>query len=200
MRKYTAFILAFFMTLLFTGCNSFLSAEDSLPPASETLSHESEDSVDNITFKEPPDLTVIYNSDSFTAFKGTYSWSYSNGDGTEGGIENDSAHPLEAKEYMQPITMTSETLTAYLRWEVTPDKVTVRCWSEKHWNDIYIKGVDVPVDIAGTDFVLGEDSEFAGLHTLQLEKGEYIYEVIAAWNSHPDFHGVAHYGFFTFKQ
>lgn len=53
--------------------------------------------------KEPPALTVVCGDKTVEALRGTTSWMYQNEDGTSTGIESDSMHPLQAKEYMTPL-------------------------------------------------------------------------------------------------
>jgi hypothetical protein len=54
---------------------------------------------------------------------------------------------------------------------ITPDKVTVRCWSEECWGNTNAESEELPVTIEnGNVFV-------------HLKDGNYIYEVIAEWES-----------------
>ena len=57
---------------------------------------------------KPPALTVQWGRASVEALLGAYSWQYANGDGTWSSVEADSLHPLQAKAYMTPLYLSSE--------------------------------------------------------------------------------------------
>ena len=134
------------------------------------------------------------------ANRGTTSWTYENGDGTGAGFESDSIHPLEAKEFMLPLsinptaTSSNDPLVAYLRWDIMPDKVTVHCWSEECWGQFDAKSEDVPVEVLKIDFADGSyDTNFC----IELKDENYIYEIIAEWNSAQNYGGTVYYSFYT---
>lgn len=58
---------------------------------------------------------------SCDALKGSYSWHYPNGDGTNTGMEADSPHPLACEDLLY-ILETAET-TAILRFHEEPDAI-----------------------------------------------------------------------------
>lgn len=152
-------------------------------------------------FKEAPALTVIYGDETLTALKGTSSWRYLNDNGVWTGIEADSLHPLQSKEYMpslslRPSTRSSvEPLMAYLQWEVMPDDITVRLWSAKDWGKTGSESVEIPVSILMFD----SEPPSASLATVKLKDGDYIYEVSAKWSRFDNWSGTAHYSFYTVK-
>ena len=80
--------------------------------------------------KEPPQLTILYADEGITALRGTYSWTYQDEDKTFMGIESDSLHPLQSKEYMPSLHLTRSTLShiepfsAYLQFETVPNQLT----------------------------------------------------------------------------
>lgn len=145
--------------------------------------------------KEPPALTVICAQRSVEALRGTTSWIYDNADGTSTGIASDSMHPLQAKEYMAPLSLMPSYLShidpfaACLQWNVAPDKVSVRYWSEDCWGKYDTEGENIPVMTDGNsaDFIL------------ELKDGDYIYEVTAEWNSSEKYSGKVYYSFYTEK-
>ena len=125
--------------------------------------------------------------------KGTYAWWYPNGDGTETGINADSMHPLEAKEYM-PSFSNPDPSRAELIWTTAPDEVSVRCWSGECWGKPDSKSEAVPVEIFETETL---DGSYSRGFMIELKGGNYIYEVIAEWNSSEKYGGKACYSFYT---
>ena len=135
--------------------------------------------------------------------RGTTSWRYTNEYGRGKGFESDSLHPLNAKEFMTPLKLTPDanpqagTHTAYLQWETAPDIVIVECWSEECWGHSDAESKEVPVDTLEIDYTDGGyDTDFI----IDLENGNYIYSVIAEWNSAENYSGRAYYSFYTEKE
>ena len=58
--------------------------------------------------KEPPALTISCGENTVPGLLGTYSWNYSNGDGTMTGVEADSVQALYAREWMEPLYLPAE--------------------------------------------------------------------------------------------
>lgn len=133
------------------------------------------------TSKEPPVLKILDSSNNgIEANKGTYTWSYDNGDGTQSGICADSSHPLEWQEFLIPITTADGTVE--LDFAVQPQEFTVRCWSDEYWGSVEAK--EEAVTVTG--------------NTLELKPGGYIYEVIATWTGENlAAEGTVHYGFYV---
>ena len=149
-----------------------------------------------ITLKEPPELTVQSGGESVTALRGTSSWTYDEEDGTSVSICADSMHPLSAKEHMPILDLLPsyfshiDPLAAYLHWDITPDKVFVRAWNEAEWGNADAVGKEIAA--------ISMNDGFADF-TIELEDGNYIYEVIAEWNMPDKFGGTASYSFCTAK-
>ena len=113
--------------------------------------------------------------------------------GTETGINADSMHPLEAQKYM-PSCSTPDSSRAELLWTTAPDEVSVRCWSGECWGKPDSRSEDIPVDIFETETLDGSNSRG---FMIELKGGNYIYEVIAEWNSSEEYGGKACYSFYT---
>lgn len=152
--------------------------------------------------EEPPALTVIYGeNNSIEALRGTTSWKYQNEDGTWAGFEADSIHPLEAKEYMPclkllPVISSSGShLKVTMQWDAAPDKTSVRCWNEKDWGQPDAESEELQV----CTLLVDSNVETAPITSVELKDGNYIYEVIAEWNSHEEYNGIARYSFYTVK-
>lgn len=155
-----------------------------------------------IALNRPPELTILYGKESIKALRGTTSWTYANDDGTSTSEESDSLHPLQAKDYMTPLSLLPSTLSSAnplevnLRCDYVPDEVTVRCWSEECWGqtgDYNNTSEEIPVKI----LMIDSDGETEPIITTELKDGNYIYEVTAEWNSYDKFSGTAHYSFYT---
>lgn len=163
---------------------------------------EGTETVPNETIlKEPPVLTVVCGNKTAEALRGTTSWMYQNEDGTSTGFEADSMHPLQAKEYMTPLDVipipisSIDPLKADLQWNTIPDKVLVRCWNEEYWGQSTAESEEIPVRI----LMIDSNIETAPIVSIALKDGNYIYEVVAEWNSAEKYSGTAHYSFYTIK-
>ena len=154
--------------------------------------------------REPPDLAISSGGEKVTALKGTYSWNYQNPDGTYIGMEADSVHPLENKEYMPQLLIASgedsdvNPLYAVLQFEAAPDEVIIRYWTEDCWNDVYAESQVIEVRPAKVTLENGSKSIMQFNIELQEESG--IYEVAAKWNSFENYNGTASYSFYTTVQ
>ena len=84
------------------------------------------------TSKEPPELKIPDSTCiGIVANKGTYSWTYDNGDGTQTGVCADSSHPLEWQAFLVPMTTSDDTVERC--FAVSPQEVSVRCWRDACW-------------------------------------------------------------------
>lgn len=192
MKKFYTVIL---ISILILGCVSCKGKEkdndndgDSFVYVSEepdTVSDTADESEltneedDTILLKEPPALIVESGGKSYDALRGSYSWHYPNGDGTNTGLEADSPHPLECKDLLH-LLETAET-TATLRFREEPNAIlNVRCWSDEHWSE--------PTDDSEAVAVTGNE--------IELKPGGYIYEVMAKWDTESDCGGTAYYSFY----
>lgn len=143
----------------------------------------------DVILTAPPALTVCLGEDSIQAMRGTTSWNYDNEDGTWSGFESDSLHPLDmnSKDLTPTLVITPEAnnsqnfLTAQLKFDIPPDEISVRCWSETCWGDTDAQSEDIPIE----DF------------TIELKDGGYIYEVISTWSSSERYNGTARDSFYA---
>ena len=135
------------------------------------------------TSKEPPELKILDSTCiGIVANKGTYSWTYDNGDGTQTGVCADSSHPLQWQEFLVPMTTSDDTVELY--FDVSPQEVSVRCWSDACW---------------GKADAEEENATLSG-NRLELKDGGYIYEVVAKWTGENlAAEGTAYYGFYVIK-
>ena len=173
MKKCVSLFLAVLLVLTMTACQTTV---ENLPTNSP-----GNDGPSKPLSKEPPVLQILdSNGGGIEANKGTYSWMYDNGDGTMSGICADSSHPLEWKEFLVPLATDYETVT--LHFDVPPQELIIRCWSDDHWGQVNAKAKTATLD--GWD--------------LELKKGGYIYEVIATWTGENlAAEGTAYYGFYV---
>lgn len=173
MKKWMAIALALVIGLAWAGCAN--TAEDT----------------DTAVLKEPPALMVVCGDQSVEALRGTTSWMYENEDGTSEGINSDSLHPLQAKEFMTllelPADASADQLEASLQWDVAPDQVSVHCWEEACWDQIDAESEEIPVN---------KDTNSS---SITLKDGNYIYEIVAEWNGNEKYSGMASYSFYTVK-
>lgn len=135
------------------------------------------------TSEKPPVLRIqVSNGKTVEATRGTYSWMYDRGDGIWMCVEADSMHPLQMQDLLTPFVTADETIE--LLFDVPPQDITVRCWSDAQWGE---------VDASGEIVVLEEDH-------LKLRNGAYIYEVCASWTGENlAAAGTAHYSFYVVR-
>ena len=135
------------------------------------------------TSKEPPELKILDSTCiGIVANKGTYSWTYDNGDGTQTGVCADSSHPLQWQEFLVPMTTADRTVELY--FDVEPQDITIRCWSDAYWGKVDAEE---------------ENATLSG-NRLELKDGGYIYEVVAKWTGENlAAEGTAYYGFYVIK-
>lgn len=150
--------------------------------------------------QEPPILTVFCRETSVEALRGTTSWWYENGDGTQTGVNWDGMHPLQAVGYVPALYLLPSSYSridpyaACLRFKAAPDVVTVRCWSGDSWGQMDDPGEDIPVEAMEAD---PEDGQPGEEFAIQLKEGSHIYEVTAQWNRSEQYGGTARYSFYT---
>lgn len=126
---------------------------------------------------EPPALTVVANGQSVNGWRGGYDWTIINFDGTAQTTFADSRHPLEFISSMTTPLKFTEACSVELQFAVNPDKITVYRYDTT-------KGISAK----------GEQIETDGM-TFQASKGEYLYEIVAEWNSYKNYSGTVHYAF-----
>ena len=82
-----------------------------------------------------------------------------------------------------------------MQWDTIPDEVTVRCWSDAYWGQYDAKSEALTVRTLMVD----SNMETAPIISVELKDGNYVYEVIAEWNSAETYHGKACYSFYAVK-
>lgn len=190
MRNGIVWMLVCFSVFALTGC------------ASGNGTARTGDDVQTGILTEPPILTVVCNETSVEALKGGYSWIIKNKDGTATAMIADSAHPLTCKDLMQPLAVSSASLSdtdaliAYLQFESAPDTVLIRCWNETYWGQSDACGSGEALTAAITEEALA-DGRLDPEIKFTLKDGNYIYEIIAEWNRSNQFSGTAYYSFYT---
>ena len=179
MKKLVSILLTAILIFSMTACQSAQNPENGQgqpnPPGSNGSSKP--------TSKEPPELKVLDSTClGIVANKGTYSWMSDNGDGTWKGVEADSSHPLEWQEFLVPMITSDDTVELY--FDVQPQEVSIRCWSDANWGKVNAKE---------------ENANLSG-NKLVLKDGGYIYEVVAKWTGENlAAEGTVHYSFYVIK-
>ena len=183
MKKLLAIILAVILIFSMTACQS--SGQISCPAADEPeqMNAPGSDGASKPISKEPPELKILDSTClGIVANIGTYSWIYDNGNGTWMGVEADSSHPLEWQEFLVPMTTSDDTVELY--FDVQPQEVSVRCWSDEYWGKVEAE----------------EENVTLSENTLKLKDGGYIYEVVAKWrDDNLAAEGTVHYAFYIVK-
>ena len=135
-----------------------------------------------VPMPKPPVLYAEAGGEAVKAMQGTSEWTYENEDGVGMTTHFDSSHPLALREHM-PILTVRQTDEAVLRFEYAPDKITVRAWSERYWDDTEAKSEAVTVTGRGGELFIF------------LKDGSYIYEVVATWTRSSKQYGTVRYSF-----
>jgi len=149
-------------------------------------------------FRQPPQLIVTACEMEIIALKGTSSWMYTDENGECVAVMADGNHPLLLKEHMPVLDIIPTVysgaypLGASLQFGkapniLTPDDVTVRCWSSEVWGDTDAKSEDIPVKFDNGNIFI------------ELKDGDYIYEVTAEWDESRSACGLVNYSFYTLK-
>lgn len=172
MKRWIAFVFAIICVLSLAGCGckgmreagtgetNLSRAEPVQPP------------------KSPPALTVTCGDLSWEALRGTYSWSYDNGNGTMTEVIACGNHPLFYLDVMTPISC-GESKTIALDFELEPASISIRCWSDQYANDA-----------SGYETNCTTLTCTNGVAEIPTDGG-YIYEVRAEWE-----YGNAYYSFY----
>ena len=183
MKKLLAITLAAILIFSMAACQS--TGQISCPADYEPdpVNAPGSNGASKPTSAEPPELKILDSTClGIVANKGTYSWMSDNGDGTWKGVEADSSHPLEWQKFLVPMTTSDDTVELY--FDVQPQEISVRCWSDEYWGK---------VDAEEENVTLSEN-------TLEIKDGGYIYEVIAKWTGENlAAEGTVHYGFYIVK-
>ena len=183
MKKLLAITLAAILIFSMAACQS--TGQISCPADDEPdpVNAPGSNGASKPTSAEPPELKILDSTClGIVDNKGTYSWMSDNGDGTWKGVEADSSHPLEWQKFLVPMTTSDDTVELY--FDVQPQEISVRCWSDEYWGK---------VDAEEENVTLSEN-------TLEIKDGGYIYEVIAKWTGENlAAEGTVHYGFYIIK-
>ena len=140
-----------------------------------------------------PALTITYREATIDKPRiSQLSWEYTKEDGTKGALEGDGAHPLDEKYSSPYLTLDpydQETFEIWLHWDLMPDSVLVRYWDEKSWGELKTQP-------AGR--ILVKDKNKAGdAYCFEPKEENCIYEILATWDSAPDYSGKVYYNFHT---
>lgn len=179
MKRMISILLAVILIFSLAACQSSQEPGQELgqtnPPGSVGTSKPAS--------KEPPVLKILDSTCiGIEANKGTYTWTYDNGDGTQTGVCADSSHPLEWQEFLIPMTTSDNTVELY--FDVQPQEISVWCWSDEYWGKVEAQ----------------EENVTLSENTLKLKDGGYIYEVVAKWTGENlAAEGTAYYGFYVIK-
>lgn len=179
MKRMISILLAVILIFSLAACQSSQEPGQELgqtnPPGSVGTSKPAS--------KEPPVLKILDSTCiGIEANKGTYTWTYDNGDGTQTGVCADSSHPLEWQDFLIPMTTSDNTVELY--FDVQPQEISVWCWSDEYWGKVEAQ----------------EENVTLSENTLKLKDGGYIYEVVAKWTGENlAAEGTAYYGFYVIK-
>ena len=173
MKKILSILLVLLLTL--TACQSGQMPTQPQNPGSNGASRP--------TSEKPPLLQIRDGAgQSAEAVLGTYSWMYDRGNGIWTGVEADSLHPLQMQEYLTPFVTADDTIE--LLFDVPPQEIAVRCWSDSSWDDPDAPAEEIPLDE----------------NKLELKSGGYIYEVTARWTGENlAAEGTAYYGIYVIR-
>lgn len=150
---------------------------------------------------EPPALTVVNGSMRIEALRGGYEWRQKEDDGTVCTVIADCAHPLDMQTLVSALPCQParagelDAHTAYLCFDVLPDKLTVRCWSTDCWGDSDAESTPVFVTLAESEPSL--DAPTAKTYRIPITENDCVYEVTATWNGDDSCGGSATYSFYT---
>lgn len=181
MKKLLSILLAVILIFAMTACQNQISC----PAADEPnqMNAPGSNGASKHTSKEPLELKVLDSTCiGIVANKGTYTWTCDNGDGTQTDVCADSSHPLKWQEFLVPMTTSDDTVE--LHFDVQPQEISVRCWSDEYWGMVEAE----------------EENVTLSENTLKLKDGGYIYEVVAKWTGENlAAEGTVHYGFYVIK-
>ena len=183
MKKLLSILLAVILIFAMTACQSSGQINCPADGEPEKVNAPGSNGASKPTSTEPPELKILDSTClGIVANKGTYSWMSDNGDGTWKGVEADSSHPLEWQEFLVPMTTSDDTVELF--FDVQPQEVSIRCWSDANWGKVNAK--EENVNLSG--------------NKLELKDVGYIYEVVAKWTGENlAAEGTVYYGFYVIK-
>ena len=134
---------------------------------------------------EPPALFVACGSGETAAMQTSYTWAVKDAAGNSESIIACGLHPLDSQKYVTPMERDGAEKIA-LHFEVQPDGVSARYWTDAHWGDAAAYEDDFETaDCTGGEIALPKDTSVG-----------YIFEVQASWNEA----GSASYVFYIAPQ
>lgn len=117
--------------------------------------------VEQPVYDSPPEAKLHYPDGTVTLMQGSFSWK-TVVDGQEQMVIADTAHPLQLKNLLQPITMSGEYVKVEIvDFPITPESVRICCWQDTVWGQ-----TDTPAEE-----LLDDDLVF------DVKPGGYIYQI-----------------------
>ena len=142
-------------------------------------------------FTQPPELKVRCGSAKVTAVRTTYDWKRRNHV-----VFADGIHPLQMLYEEGRVNLTSLPVPAgaeiRLDFELAPDELTLRCWSEEAARAVFGNPDLFSVYTEQATELPVTEGRFAPPGS-----GNYIYELVAEWSDDSGHGGTAYYGFYT---
>ena len=157
----------------------------------QRLQSEQESAAEESTYQNPPTLTITYGEETIDEPRiGLLNWEFTKEDGTKGALDGDGAHPLDAKHSSPYLTLDpydQETFEIWLHWDLMPDSVLVRYWGEESWGEL-------ETEPAGR-ILVKEKNKAGNACCFEPKEENCIYEILATWDSAPDYSGKVYYNF-----
>ena len=116
----------------------------------------------------PPALVITASNQEYRIGSGNYSWEWPNPDGTMSSVIACGIHPLDYTGEADMVQY-AEGETLFFRFDVMPQSVTCRCWTEEYWGD--------PQSYEANYEVL----ELGEYTLMPLSNVRYVYELTADW-------------------
>lgn len=161
MKKIFSILLAS-LTLLLAGCD--ISNQDLM------------DSIPTLILQSESGVTAV---PSFG-----YDWTVTNRWGNGQSVIADTAHPLDAKEDLTAVTLSTGAEVS-LHFSKLPDSVTVTYWSADETN--YENGTQLKTTFLNDTFCF----------TAPKTSGQLVFSITATWSSYDDVSGTIYYAFRT---
>ena len=154
---------------------------------------ERSESTEQIAIDQIPKLILSHGEEIIDDPRiGVVSWEYTMEDGTQGALNGDGAHPLDAMDSSPFFVLdpySEMPFEIWLGWELEPDSVLVRYWDESSWGQLDAEPV-------GRE-LLQKAASPVSKYRLVPQEGNYIYELIATWKNAPNYSGSVNYNFHT---
>ncbi len=145
-----------------------------------------------------PKLMVVVGGTEINTLLGNYEWIEKLTDGEKKTVI-DGEYPLLCKDFMPSVVLSpsEDTLTATLNFEIAPNQVSVRCWSEESWGQINAASEPVKVSTIEPEQLQGNNGILNPTYIVELKNGNFIYEVVATWAAIENYSGTVNYSFYT---